>query len=148
MVRNVLLLVHIAAVAAWLGANAVQFVVGPRMRRRGPAVAAAWSDTALFLGRRYYNVAGAVVALSGVGLVLHGHWGWHGFVLVGIAAVAIGAGLGILAFEPRLRRELAAIESGDEVGARRLQHDITSIAVLDTAVVLVTMLAMIDRWMA
>ena len=35
MTRNLLLLAHIASVAAWLGANILQLVVGPRLRARG-----------------------------------------------------------------------------------------------------------------
>lgn len=50
MTRNLLLLAHIAAVAAWLGANFTQFVVAPRLRRVGTAPARAWSETARFLG--------------------------------------------------------------------------------------------------
>jgi hypothetical protein len=148
MTRNLLLLVHLAAVAAWLGANLVQFVVAPRFRRRGTVEARAWSDTARFLGRRYYNVAGVLVGASGVLLVLDGDWGWHGFVLVGIAMVVIGATLGVAVFDPLLRQEASALERGDDEAAARAQHDVVSVALLDTALLLVTMLAMIDRWHA
>ena len=148
MTRNLLLLVHIASVAAWLGANFVQFVLGPRFRRRGASEARAWSEAAQFLGRRYYNVAGVVVGVSGVFLVLDGHWGWHGFVLVGIATVVVGATLGIAVFDPLLRQESAALERGDGETAARAQHNVMSVAFLDTALLLVTMLAMIARWKA
>lgn len=146
MTRNLLLLVHLASVAAWLGANLVQLVVAPRLRRVGTDEARAWSQTARFLGRRYYNVAGGVVGLSGVLLVLDGNWHWRGFVLVGIATVVIGAVLGIAVFDGQLRREDQALGAGDRARATRAQHVITSVALLDTFLLLLTMLAMIDRW--
>ena len=148
MTRHLLLLVHIAAVAAWLGANLVQFVISPRMRRAGPEAARVWSETGRFLGQRYYNAVGALVAVSGVALVLHGHWKWRGFVLVGIGMVVVGGLLGVLLFDRLYQSETAALESGDATGAAKARHSITSVAVLDTTLILITMLAMIDRWHA
>jgi len=147
MAHNLLLLLHLTAVAAWLGANFIQFVVGPRLRRLGPPTDRHWTETSQFLGRRYYNVAGVLVGASGVLLVLHGHWHWQGFVIVGIVTVAIGATLGVAVFEPILKQELRALADGDEAGAAKARHNFTSVAVLDTVLLLITMLAMIDRWM-
>ena len=76
MTRTLLLALHIASVAAWLGANFVQFVLSPRFAR-GPAdIAAAWTRQTIWLGERYYSVVGALVAVSGVLLVLDGDWSW------------------------------------------------------------------------
>ena len=50
MTRNLLLLAHITSVAAWLGANILQLVVGPRLRARGGEVARQWAETGEFLG--------------------------------------------------------------------------------------------------
>jgi hypothetical protein len=146
MTRNLLLLAHIASVAAWLGANFVQFVVAPRFRRAGGDTAQRWTDTAQFLGQRYYNVVGVLVAVTGVALVLHGEWHWQGFVLIGIAMVVIGGVTGVAILEPLLKRETAARSAGDEAAVARIQHNFNAVAALDTLLVLVTMLAMIDRW--
>jgi len=148
MTRNLLLLAHLASVAAWLGANFLQLVVGPRLRARGGEVARQWAETGEFLGRRYYNVVGILVAITGVALVLHGHWHWRGFVLVGIAMVVVGGLTGVLGFDRLFKREIAARASGDEVAAQRVTHNITSLAVMDTSLLLLTMLAMIDKWKA
>jgi hypothetical protein len=148
MARNLLLLAHIAAVAAWLGANFLQLVVGPRLRARGGEVARQWAETGWFLGRRYYNVVGGLVLVTGIGLVTHGSWRWRGFVLVGIAMVVVGAVTGIAGFDRVFRREISARAEGDDTAARRAAHTITSLAVMDTFLLLVTMLAMIDRWKA
>ena len=146
MTRNLLLLAHIAAVAAWLGANVLQLVVGPRLRARGGEVARQWAETGEFLGKRYYNVVGGLVAITGIALVMHGHWHWRGFVLVGIAMVIVGGLTGVLGFDRLFKREIAARASGDEVAATRTAHNITSLAFMDTFLLLITMLAMIDRW--
>jgi hypothetical protein len=146
MTRNLLLLAHIASVAGWLGANVVQFVVAPRFRRAGGALAQQWTDTASFLGQRYYNVVGALVAVTGVGLVLHGHWRWEGFVLVGIAMVVIGGVTGVAVLAPLLKKETAARTAGDDAAVAKAQHNFDAVALMDTILVLITMLAMIDHW--
>jgi hypothetical protein len=148
MTRNLLLLAHIAAVAAWLGANFLQLVVGPRLRARGGEVALQWAETGRFLGKGYYNVVGGLVAVSGISLVLHEDWHWRGFVLVGIAMVIVGGVTGVAGFDRQFRKESEARVAGDEAGARRATHTITSLAAMDTFLLLLTMLAMIDKWKA
>lgn len=41
-----------------------------------------------------------------------------------------------------------AIDAGDAAEVVTVRHNLTSVAVLDTTLLLVTMLAMIDKWMA
>ncbi|HET7722673.1 MAG TPA: hypothetical protein VFK43_22090, partial [Acidimicrobiales bacterium] len=114
MTRTLLLALHIAGVAAWLGANFVQLVLTPRFARAGDAVAAAWTRQTIWLGTRYYNGAGAVIGVTGVLLVLDGDWGWSdGFIAVGITVLVIGGLLGALHFAPQSQRRAAALESGD-----------------------------------
>jgi hypothetical protein len=144
--RNLLLLAHITAVAAWLGANILQLVVGPRLRARGGDVARQWAETGIFLGKRYYNVVGAAVAITGIALVLHGEWRWQGFVIVGIAMVIVGGIFGIFGFDRLFRRESEARAAGDEAAATRATRGVTSLALTDTFLLLLTALAMIDKW--
>jgi hypothetical protein len=146
MTRNLMLLAHITSVAAWLGANILQLVIGPRLRARGGDVARQWAETGEFLGKRYYSVVGGLVLITGIGLVFHGHWEWRGFVLVGIGMVVVGAVTGIVGFDRLFKREVAARTSGDETAAKRAAHNITSLAFMDTLLLLVTALAMIDHW--
>ena len=146
MTRNLMLLAHITSVAAWLGANILQLVIGPRLRARGGDVARQWAETGEFLGKRYYSVVGGLVLITGIGLVFHGHWEWRGFVLVGIGMVVVGAVTGVVGFDRLFKREVAARTSGDETAAKRAAHNITSLAFMDTFLVLLTMLTMIDRW--
>jgi hypothetical protein len=149
MTRTLLLALHIAAVAAWLGANFVQLVLSPRFAR-GPAdVAAAWTRHTIWLGERYYNTAGAVLAATGVLLVLDGDWSWGaGFVWVGIAVIVIGGAMGGLLFGPLAKRRAAALEAGDQAAADAAHGRIIPLALLDTVLILVAVLAMVDRWQA
>jgi hypothetical protein len=149
MYRNLLLALHIASVAAWLGANFVQIVLSPRFAK-GPAdVAAAWTRQTIWLGERYYNTAGAVLAVTGVLLVLDGDWSWSaGFVAVGITVIVIGGVMGGVFFGPLAKRRAAALESGDEAGAAQAQGRIIPLALFDTALVLTAVLAMVDKWQA
>ncbi|MFZ6005420.1 MAG: hypothetical protein ACOYXM_15975 [Actinomycetota bacterium] len=147
MTRNLLLAAHIAGVAAWLGANFVQLVLSPRFARGSAAVAAAWTRQTIWLGERYYNVAGGVIAATGVLLVLDGDWSWgSGFIWVGVAVVIVGGVMGVTLFAPLARRRADALESGDDVTATDAQARIIPLALLDTALVLLAVLAMVDRW--
>jgi hypothetical protein len=147
MTYTVLLALHITAVAAWLGANFVQLVLSPRFAR-GPAdLAAAWTRQTIWLGERYYIAAGAVIAVTGVLLVLDGDWPWSaGFIAVGITVVVIGAVMGSVFFGPLAKRRAEALESGDGAAADAAQRRILPLAFLDTALVLIAILAMVDKW--
>jgi hypothetical protein len=147
--RTVLLSLHLVGVAAWLGANFVQLLVVPRMERAGTAVAVAWHETAADLSKKYYSAAGALVGVTGVLLVLDDRAEWSsGFVWVGIAAVAIGAFLGIVVFGPKEQELVAAHRSGDSGGVVRTLRTIRTFAVVDTLVVLLAVVAMVDHWQA
>jgi hypothetical protein len=145
--RTFLLALHIASVAAWLGANYVQAVLSPRFAKESPAVAAAWTRQQMWLGQRYYNAAGALIAITGVLLVLDGPWDWSdGFVWVGIGVLVVGGALGGLAFTPLARQRLAGLESGDLASAEAAQSRIIPLAVLDTVLVLTAVVAMVHKW--
>lgn len=149
MYRELLLVVHIASVAAWLGANFVQLFLGPWFTRRGGEAAIAWHEAATRLTSRYYNVAGAVLVLSGVLLVLELDHAWSaGFVGVGITVVIIGAALGILFFGPTARRLADAEREVDAAERRRLGRMYVALACVDTLLVLLAVLAMVKRWNA
>ena len=147
--RTLLLSLHITGVAAWLGANFVQLVLSPRFARDRPELAAAWTRQQMWLGERYYNVAGAVIAITGVLLVLDGDWSWSaGFVWVGIVVVILGGVLGVGAFAPLAKKRLAALEAGDASAAAAAQSRIIPLGLLDTVLILTAILAMVHKWQA
>ena len=147
MYRNILLWLHIAAAGGWLGANLVQLSVGRRLARAGGEIAAAWFDTATLLAQRYYNVVGTLLGVTGVLLVLHGGYAWTTpFVMLGLATLVVGALLGIVHFAPTGRRLAAAARAGEDAAASSTFRAYALGAVVDTTLVLVTMLAMVSRW--
>ncbi|MCO5329020.1 MAG: hypothetical protein M9961_02935 [Ilumatobacteraceae bacterium] len=149
MYRNVLLWLHIVGVAAWLGCNLALFVLSPWFARRGAAVAAAFAEATTYLATRYYNAAGGVVGVTGVLLVVHTGYAWHSaFVIAGLAALVVGAALGVVVFAPSGRALATAHRDGDVEGARRLTARTASFLLVDTTVVMVTALAMVARWRA
>lgn len=149
MTRTLLLALHITGAAAWLGANLVQLALNPRFERGETAVAAAWTRQQVWLGERYYGPVGALIAVTGVLLVLDGDWSWSsGFVWVGIAVVIVGGVLGVVAFAPLTRGRAEALERGDAAAADQARRRTTGLALLDTALVLLAVLAMVDKWQA
>ena len=147
--RTLLLTLHITGVAAWLGANFVQLVVNPRFAKDSAAVQAAWTRHQIWLGVRYYNLAGALIAITGVLLVLDGDWSWSSkFVWVGIGVVLLGGALGGAVFAPLTARRLAALEAGDTSLAGDLLRKIMGFAALDSVLILIALLAMADKWKA
>jgi uncharacterized membrane protein len=124
-------------------------VLSPRFAR-GPAdVAAAWTRQTIFLGERYYIAAGTLIGVTGVILVLDNDWSWSsGFIWVGISVVVIGGILGGAVFGPLAKRRADALESGDGGTATAVQTRIIGFALLDTALVLTAVLAMVHKWQA
>ena len=145
--RTLLLALHIAAVGGWLGANFIQLLLSPRFAKGSAEAAAVWTRQTIWLGERYYGAIGALIGISGVLLVLDGDWPWgSGFIWVGVAVLVIGAGMGIAVFNPIAKRRLAALESGDSSTAERTLKNLVPLGLLDTALVLLAILAMVHKW--
>ncbi len=85
--------------------------------------------------------------MTGVLLVLDGDWDWSsGFIWVGVAVIIIGAITGVVGFGPLAKTRAAALDSGDAPAAATAQSRIISLAVMDTALVLLAVLAMVHKW--
>ncbi len=143
------LVVHIAAVAAWLGANFVQGYMASRTRKAGAAERRWWVETQGAMARVYYSVAGMLVLITGIVLVLDderpGEFS-STFVSIGFAAIIIGIVLGVTVFGPGSRKIAAAIDQGDEATERSTDARLGIFGVIDSLVVLVTIAAMVGKW--
>lgn len=143
MYRNVVLALHIASVAGWLGCNFTQLFLTRWFVARGGDAAVAWFDATSRLARRYYNVFGVILGVTGVLLVRDaGYSWWAGFVVLGITVVAIGALLGVAFFAPDGSRLAATQFAGGKPNVTRY---LTMVAV-DTTLVLTAVLAMVAKW--
>jgi len=145
--RTFILTLHIAGAAAWLGANFVQMVLAPRFAKASDEIAAAWTRQTMWLGERYYTAVGLLIIVTGTILVIDGDWSWSTrFILLGIATVFIGGTLGLAVFAPLAQQRVNALDAGDGPTAARALQRIIPWAVLDTVLVLLTIMAMVDRW--
>jgi uncharacterized membrane protein len=147
-VRDVLLVLHIVGVAAWLGASVTQFVANGPFIQAGGSVAVAWLRTQDRLGRVLYPPAAVLVLLTGIGLVLDSDVYGFGsvFVTIGFAVVVISAVLGTVVFGPRYTKAAEAIEAGDDAGGRAIATTAMPAAYIDVALLIVTIAAMVGKW--
>lgn len=146
-IRTALLVLHLIGVAGWLGADFLQYVVTPRLRRASREVAVAWGRQQAWLHERYYAATGMLVLLTGIGLVLETGWPWSTtFIWFGVAAVVGGAGLGRGVLRPIGLRRVVAIEAGDDERARQMERSARPLSIVVTALPVLAIVAMVAKW--
>ncbi len=143
--RDILLVLHIAAAGTWLGANVVQAVAPPMAAKQGPQAAAGWYRIAGGLSTRLYMPVGILLLVTGIWMVLISEQFSFGsvFVSIGFAAIVIGALLGKFVFEPASEKAAMAIDSGDTVAMKATAGRIAGFGALDTVIILFTITAMV-----
>ena len=147
--RTLLLTLHIASVTGWLGADILQYVISPRLERGERTVAIAWARVQLMLHEKYYAVVVVVVLATGVLLVLDGDWPWSsGFIWVGVGAIVGGATLGGQGLRNLTKKRVVALEAGDDAAVAQASRRAFPLSVIVTALPLVAILAMVDKWHA
>ena len=145
--RTMLLTVHITAIASWLGADVVQHAMRRRWQNETSEAAKAWARMQFWLHDRYYAVVAVLIRVTGIALVQDGHWGWSPkFIWVGLATIAAGATLGGVGLKGLAKKRIDTLEVGDTQGAAAVERRALPIELLLTAVVLVTVVAMVNKW--
>ena len=146
--RDVLLVLHIVAVAAWLGANIAQVVTTRRLVPDGGQTAAAWMETTVHWGRVLYTPAAIVILATGIGLVLESslYDFSHAFVAVGFMVVIIGAALAMTMFAKGGARAAAAFAAGDTTAGKAEVKKIMPWGILDTLLLVIAVFAMVNKW--
>lgn len=144
--RDILLVLHIAAAGAWLGANLMQAIVPGLLGPVSPA-AASWFRTTEKLSTRFYIPVAVTILVTGILLVLNSDAYGFGsvFVSIGFVTIVIGAVLGSTVFGPKSEAIAAAIDAGETDRANKLRGTVGSFGILDTLVVLFTIYAMVSR---
>ncbi len=145
--REVLLFIHILAAATWLGANITRIVVNPVMARTGGVAAAAWMRQTVRMGIIVYTPAAVIALITGVFLVIDGaQWDFEqSFVALGFITVIVGAVLGARIFGPLGRKVADLYDSGDATAAAAVQSKLGMWGYVDTALVVVTIYAMVSK---
>lgn len=147
--RNTLLVLHILGAATWLGANITQAIATPHFVKAGGEAAAQWWKTTVAMGRVLYPPAAVLVLISGIFLVTTSDGGYQfsdWFVSVGLAMVIIGTIVGITVFGPKGERAAELRAQGDSTGALAPEAAIRNFGMLDTILLLLTVVAMVTRW--
>ena len=146
-VGAVLLFLHILGASVWLGSSVTQLVVTPALRSTGGAPAAAWMRQTVRLGTSVFMPAALLLLVTGVWMVLRDelYEFEQAFVAIGIAMVVVGAVLGSRVFGPEGRKAAELHEAGDEAAAAEPHRRIAMFAVVDVALLLFTIWAMVER---
>lgn len=144
--RDILLVIHISAVGAWLGANILQALV-PGMIGPESAAASAWFRVTEKMSGRFYIPVGVTVLVSGILLVLNSDVYGFGsvFVSIGFVAIVVGAVLGSVVFGPKSTAIADALDSGNVALANKLRMATGRFGVLDTLILLFTIYAMVSK---
>ena len=146
-VRTVLLALHIAAIASWLGADVMQHGMRHRWKKETSEASKAWARMQFWLHDRYYAVVAGVILVTGIALVQDGHWGWSStFVWVGIAAIVAGATFGGIGLKGLAKRRIDALEANDAEAVAAVERRARPIELFLTGFVLVTVVAMVHKW--
>ena len=145
--RTILLTLHIAMAGGWLGADFIQYVLAPRFAREGQESQTAWARQLVWLHERYYAAVVVVLLITGVLLVLDGDWSWSSdFIWVGVGAIIGGGTLGGGVLGSLAKKRLAALEAGNAADAEAAERRYFPIALVVTALPVLAVLAMVDKW--
>ena len=140
---EILVFVHVLAVATWVGGAIMLHVIAEKTTASNdPARVGGLLAQAETLGQRYFGPASLVTLAAGVWLVIEGSWGWtEPFVLVGLGGIALTSILGfgpIQASAKRAGQALTASGSitGEVSSALRLVRNFSRLDILLLVVVL------------
>lgn len=145
--RDVLLVLHIAAAGVWLGTNIVQAIAPRMIGRHGSTALAAWYRVASSLSRPVYIPSGIVLLATGIWMVLlvEGYSFGSLFVTIGFGMIVIGAVIGSAVIDPSAKAAAGAAEENDESRLSAAAGRMTAFGVLDTVLLLFTITVMVLR---
>lgn len=147
--QDLLLIVHIVAVALWLGGSVMNGVINAKVATAGSVEASAKLARAeVNLGMVFYMPVAIITLLSGVGLVLNSG-GAFGFgdpwVSFGFLAVIVAAILGPTRFLPLSEAIATGYESGDVPAAEAAVKQITMWSTINTLLLVVAIVLMVVK---
>lgn len=147
--RDIMLVLHIAAAGVWLGANVMQAVVPGWLARQSTEAVVGWYRVAGGLSKKFYAPVAILILITGVVMVLLDDSYSFGslFVTIGFGMIVVGALVGMFVFDPGSEAAAAAVESGDEERIKAASARIATFGTIDTLLLLFTMTAMVLRWM-
>jgi len=146
--RDTLLIIHILAAGAWIGASLTAAFLNGRMRQAGHAAGSGFMAGFGKMGRLYFPPAGGVVLLTGILLVLDSsvYDFENAFVVIGIAVFLAGAILGAKVFDPLAKAARQAHDAGDESALDGIYARFRRVGMLDVALLVIAVTAMVTKF--
>lgn len=118
--RELLLILHILAAAAWIGGSFFALAsFGTLAKQVGPKDVGTLDEA---IGSMYFGTSVVVLLLSGIALVLTSDvFGWgDAFVLIGIGVIVADGALQGTVFGPRAKRAYESENTRDFLGVMRI----------------------------
>lgn len=146
---NLLLAIHIIAVALWLGANFSMGVAANRSVGASNEINAWWAGVQGLMGRTMKNAAFALLLLTGIAMVLGSNESMKfsaPFVSIGFLVVIVGGALGGMVFAPGARKAAESFQSGDAAAGKAQVDKMGMIGMAESLAVVVTILFMVFKW--
>ena len=145
--QELLVTIHILAVAVWFGGSIMLSLFGFRTLNSGDlAQKTAFTKTAEAAGR-LLMIGGIATAVFGIWAVIESDF-WEfsdSWIGIGIGAAALGAVLGAAFFAPQVRRAFSLYSAGDEAQGDRVVRKIATVAQFELLVLLITVAVMVAK---
>ena len=150
--RDTLLTIHILGAGVWIGTNVMGFIVNPQINPAARVIASDhWHHTVVGFKQRYiYTPSHLIVLITGVLLVTAVDGSPYEmsdtFVLIGLIAILAGAVLGEFYIARQSRKVAAAYDADDKRTAASIEQKLAIASLVDMAVIVVAMVAMVSTW--
>ena len=146
--RDTMLFLHILGAATWFGASLTIFIVVPRMRAAGHKGAGPFMGVYEKTSNMIYAPAAVLLLVTGVWLVIDSSfWDWdQAFVSIGFLAVIVRGGLSAMQFGPLAEKAALASTGGDAGGVQAAPQRTTLFTLVDTGIVVITLVGMVAKW--
>lgn len=122
VVYKIMLVLHIVAVAMWLGSNLAMGFGSGRAVDQSNEVNAWWAGVQGAMGRVLKNVAFVLLLATGIAMIITSDDYWKfsdGFVSIGFLTVIVGGALGGMIFAPGCRKIVEAYQAGDAAEGKK-----------------------------
>jgi uncharacterized membrane protein len=141
---EVLLFLHIAAAAVWLGSGFfLQMLIFRAESSDNGPFKQGIADSSAWMAQRIFIPSSLVVLIAGILLIIEGPWSFGDlWIVVGLAGYAVSFLLGILFLEPEGKRIGAAMRAGDEAQAAARIRRINAVSRIELTVLYLVLAAM------
>ncbi len=146
---NIMLVVHIVAVALWLGSNISMGLGSGRAVGASAEVNTWWAEVQGYLGKTVKNVAFILLLVTGVVMIISSDEAIKfsaPFVSVGFLVVIVGGALGGMIFAPGCREIAESFRTGDAASGKKTIDKLGLAGMAESLLVVVTILFMVFKW--